>query len=126
MNGEKLPGKWVYGGIFHQDDLGVSFAVIYSYDPIEKHVVYADTVGQFTGLTDRNGIKIFEGDILSFQHPFGNRHGIYRVVYSGYGFGCLNFYQPHYDTPNDAFSEGTEYFTVIGNVYDNPELIKKE
>lgn len=126
MNGEKLPGKWVYGGVFHQNGRGGSYSIIYSYDPIEKHTVYADTVGQYTGLTDKNGTKIFEGDIVSFRHPFKNRQGIYLVSFIASGFNCENFYQPHFDSPCDAFSEGTEYFEVIGNIYDTPELLEGE
>lgn len=93
---------------------------------IEKHTVYADTVGQYTGLTDKNGTKIFEGDIVSFRHPFKNRQGIYLVSFIASGFNCENFYQPHFDSPCDAFSEGTEYFEVIGNIYDTPELLEGE
>ena len=129
MKGEKLPGKWVYGGILQGTG---DFSVIYGYDSIdengianlEKHVVYTDTVGQYTGLDDKNGTKIFEGDIVSFQHPFQNRHGIYLVSFLGSGFNCESFYQSHFDNPYDAFSEGTDFFEVIGNIHDTPELVK--
>ena len=63
MAGEKLPGIWVYGGIFPGTGC---YSVIYggsseklSGVDLEKHVVYSDTLGQFTGLTDKNGTKNF-------------------------------------------------------------------
>ena len=48
---EPLEGIWVYGGIFPQNE-GGDFSIIYTYEPIDKRVVYADTVGQYTGLHD--------------------------------------------------------------------------
>ena len=55
FNGEKIPGNWVYGGICHGKG---DFSVMYGYvnreqSSINKFVVYTDTVGQSTGLTDR-------------------------------------------------------------------------
>ena len=63
-DGEKLPGRWVYGGI--TPGIG-DFSIIYGgenendpSDGLEKWVVYSATVGQFTGLMDKNGKRIFE------------------------------------------------------------------
>lgn len=47
-SGEPLPSNWGYGGIFHPNDRGGSFSIIYTYAPIEKRSVYADTVGHST------------------------------------------------------------------------------
>lgn len=74
--------------------------------------VVPDTVGQFTGLTDKNGTKIFEGDIVEYE---GTRYSIN--------------YLPHYARfsavkPNTVFCVfAYQRGEVIGNIYDNPELI---
>ena len=52
ISGKPLPGIWVTGGIFPQNK-GYERAIIYTQDPkVEKHVVYAETVGQYTGIDD--------------------------------------------------------------------------
>lgn len=77
--------------------------------------VVPDTVGQFTGLTDKNGTKIFEGDIVEYE---GTRYSIN--------------YLPHYARfsavkPNTVFYVfAYQRGEVIGNIYDTPELIGDE
>ena len=119
MNGEKVPSNWVYGGICCGKG---AFSIIYDYmdeekeKPIEKHVVYTDTIGQYTGLTDKNGKKIFEGDIVDITYP----ETIVRnalVTYVGASF--------YGDNGNDLWVfDDYISFEVIGNIHDNPELLK--
>ena len=89
----------------------------------QDYKVDPSTIGQFTGLTDKNGVKIFEGDIIEFDHPY-NGKSIHAVVQDGCGWNLSNFYASCFDYPGCAFSEGTKYMTVIGNVHDNPELLE--
>lgn len=96
------------------------------------------TVCQYTGLTDKNGRKIFEGDILKgFQYPFffdGDFNYFAEVCWfdNCKGFGVYTFKNP--EAIIRGISEGnTESFEdfsssdweVIGNVYDNPELLEE-
>lgn len=80
------------------------------------------TVGQFTGLFDKNGKKIFEGDILRTDlcdKPllvmFNEGCGAFQVLFDdGYSEGFLERYSD------------INHLEVIGNIYDNPELLKGE
>lgn len=66
MSGTPLPGIWVTGGVFPQNK-GYDYAIIYQQEPkVEKYVVYAETVGQYTGIIDSIGTQVFENDIITF------------------------------------------------------------
>jgi uncharacterized phage protein (TIGR01671 family) len=81
------------------------------------------SVMQYTGLKDKDGKDIYEGDIVRIKHPFKERKWTGAIVYDGHGFTGDGFFFTHFDEPYDLFSEGTEYIEVIGNIYENPELL---
>ena len=89
------------------------------YDPIyEKTQVDPDTVGQYTGLTDRNGVKIFEGDIMRFV-AYGLEYvGVVTFIDGNFGILCetASPFLDHAIERHDA--------KAIGNIYDNPELLE--
>ena len=129
-DGKKLPSQWVYGGIFAGTG---DFSVIYGAKTeeftgaaIEKHTVYSDTVGQYTGLKDKNGKRIFEGDIVvcsqEINGNFIDKHVAIGFVEMRHGaFGLhrkQGYYRPFKDWLEDYELE------VIGNIYDNPELME--
>ena len=83
-----------------------------------------DTVGQYTGLTDDDGRRIFEGDIVSGLFRFGMKKNALVTFKDGafglewYGGGIAHF---------DAFTSICNVkYHVLSNVYDNPELLFKE
>lgn len=121
-------GEWVKG--FYVCVLDTHYIMTGKFDSLTNGIINSEaykvdpgTVGQFTGLTDKNGVKIFEGDIIEFDHPY-NGKSIHAVVQDGCGWNLSNFYASCFDYPGCAFSEGTKYMTVIGNVHDSPELLE--
>lgn len=120
FRGKRAPkfGKgWSYGVPYTDHDGDCIIAT-----DCYRHVVIKKTVGQFTGLTDKNGEKIFEGDIVSFDHPY-NGKSTHEVIWDEYSWNLKNFYASCLDNPTDAFSEGTEYMKVIGNIHDNKQML---
>ena len=80
--------------------------------------VLPETVGQFTGLTDKNGVKIFEGDILTIENE-----GVYAAI--KYNESNAAFYvedEDHEDYLGEAWETDV---VIIGNIHDNPELLQK-
>lgn len=87
--------------------------------------VRSETIGQYTGLTDKNGAKIFEGDVVRISEDYydGLHYSGNEVYYSDGAF-CVEYETLEYDVTSIGFlaREGVE-IEVIGNIYDNPELI---
>lgn len=91
------------------------------------YAIDPDTVGQFTGLTDKNGKKIFEGDIVNIGEHNQMVNGRYRAIYDTtnhcWGLERSAEHHHHYFTFSElnGFAESSE---VIGNIHDNPELLE--
>lgn len=107
FRGKRLSdGEWIKGSLVIQHD-GRCFI----FEPCGGllHEVDQKTVGQYTGLTDKNGTKLFEGDVVQ-------RYGVIGFAEGGFIMGE--------DCPISEEIWGTQFQgEVIGNIHDNPELM---
>lgn len=120
-------GEWINGCLlnFPENTYIIPHNSRCRYNTAEKPAVTVapETVGQFTGLTDKNGTRIFEGDIVKLHTCQGTR--IYTVDWCS---DCAMFVLPcitNEEREVDFSIYFGEDFEIIGNVYDNPEFLKE-
>lgn len=119
-------GEWVEGcGIIATENWVSIFTVIDDIDENSSEVneieVIPETVGQFTGLSDKNGNRIFEGDIVKTD-KFSEPNKQYIIKYD-LQFGAF-IGQDRYNCYFVTFDGDSDEFEVIGNIHDSPELLK--
>ena len=141
-------GEWVYGDLIQNVDCLKIREQEKSIRKIAKsYEIDPKTVGQFTGLLDKNGKKIFEGDIIRYAElyeyncyiesldnseaydnvDFGDICTVDEVVYGikiGYPAFDLNRHNFEVNGLSELNESGGYFYEVIGNIYDNPELLE--
>ena len=152
FRGKRLDnGEWVQGyyaqGVWYVDEkeMHIIFptdVAFYPHCEISNYeIVDPETVGQYTGLTDKNGTKIFEGDILEVKNKITYntvvKYGEYTPDYfikllelnrgtattsKFYGLYCETLNEEHKEL---VITNSTQYLKVIGNIHDNPELLER-
>ena len=122
---QEYSGEWIFGSLHIEDgetDKNGNKSIDYRILGMrgECDYVIPETVGQFTGLTDKNGKRIFEGDII--KHDFGeDQIGVqYAVVEYSDKYAAF-LIKPLYDW---MFCDKSDC-EVIGNIHDNPELTER-
>lgn len=135
-------GEWIFGDLFHRNEE----VLINNFSQGFNISVIPETVGEFTGLLDKNGKRIFEGDILKCHD---NPKDLVKVVFDEFGVVDTDTECPvdtvigwHYEViPTDELSTVEPFclsmpltnsyikychMEVIGNIHDTPYLIKQE
>jgi uncharacterized phage protein (TIGR01671 family) len=129
FRGKKITsGEWVVGN-YNQNVINRGFDTIEDLEnfPYLHYGVDYNTVGQYTGLTDKNGKRIFEGDIIRAKIEGGNHKGFTwqnMPVDFQQGAFCLNDQNGRVFCVLGAFAPSVS-LEVIGNIHDNPELIQE-
>ena len=113
-------GEWVYGNFVRGCVDDFAYIVEFGNKDLCRNFVdvIPETIGQYTGLTDKNGKKIFEGDILNTTN---SNCAIWYVDYKNTAF-CCNQGNTNYSCVLDEFMQFS-VVEVIGNIYDNKEIL---
>ena len=116
-------GKFVYGSLVFVKENDKSenelphIVISYGPDTFDWFEVEPETVGQFTGITDRDGAKIFEDDIFKI----GAEKCVFTVKFD---YGCFLAYDGNGEQVGILSELSTMFVKVIGNIHDNKELLK--
>ena len=88
--------------------------------------VIPETVGQYTGLTDKNGKKIFDGDIIKHFNHFDepDKYAVYQVEFDERTCKFVGYL--HKSWSAQLCKDLENHYEVIGNIHDNPELLVRE
>ena len=141
-------GEWVCGDLLQDVESGICAIVSYvnlggNIHDLSESCIFAvipETVGQYTGLTDKNGKRIFEGDIVRATIERAERCQSPRIENGVIGYDCIGMIglilykdKNGENVWSDFFNELSlsglivdYYFEIIGNIHDNPELLGGE
>ena len=134
FRGKTPDGDWTYGYYVFTPKRTGAFGQVVTCSDFDRHYILTmkfnivkevifSTVGQYTGLTDKKGNKIFEGDILCVDIVSGVvlfKNGCFVFHWKNNDKYRSDFYKDCIFTNYGRFNE----LEVIGNIHDNPELLK--
>lgn len=119
-NGEWIIGGYYHGEVYNFDEIDIHYIIpccdLYDEDLAPVDVI-PETVGQYTGLTDKNGKRIYEGDIVFTKTTSCNFVGCILYSTEYVRFVCVTKSKTSY--PMDSKFE----YEIIGNIHDNKEIL---
>lgn len=134
MQNRHLDGTWVYGYLCDENYINAVDEDEYGGKFTSEMLVNPETVCQYTGLTDKNGRKIFEGDIVkgvAYSTDFVG-YIVWIDAIAGFGVRYFNKHREPTAWENSSILKAIQRWKqpnefqaeIIGNIFDNPELLK--
>ena len=120
-------GRWIYGSPIFQD----GYVLIRFWNSeefeFEEHLIAPESVSEYTGLTDKNGNKIFEGDIVKHHRSLWGADNSDIGTIQWCQKTCKFYRTSKFDTVHivEIWEDTAQEYEVIGNIHDNPELLKE-
>lgn len=118
----KNEGEWTYGEVHLQS------TIPHIHEGMDKYPIDVDTIGQFTGLKDKNGKEIYEGDIVKAPYLDPIFGGVVNNMFVNIvvGYNKDSFVLEYDGNLRVYISDLYDNIEIIGNIYDNPELLTEK
>ncbi|VTT35844.1 putative phage protein YopX [Enterococcus casseliflavus] len=129
-------GEWVVGvpipnsfcNVVHMIPILLTDKVAYPPERLHEYLIeiVPETLGQSTGLKDKNGVEIFEGDVIGSQNKDRSNWYVshHKIVWHDTGFVGKQICSSSF-IGLEHWTRGENGYVVIGNIYENPELLEQ-